>query len=74
MQTLNLLTLYDVKCFTQLFTRSRAARDMMQYYWETMDACVPPASVLTALSDAGLVQVQRTTSLGLFSEYSAHKL
>ena len=59
---------------TQLFTRSRAARDMMRYYWETMDACVPPASVLTALSDAGLVQVQRTTSLGLFSEYSAHKL
>src|ERR1700676_2128697 len=33
---------------TQLFTRSRAARDMMVYYWETMDACVPPAAVLEA--------------------------
>lgn len=58
---------------TQLFTRSRDARDMMRYYWETMDACVPPASVLAALSEAGLSQVKRTTMLGLFSEYTAVK-
>ena len=58
---------------TQLFTRSRAARDMMRYYWETMDACVPPETVLAALSDAGFVEVKRTRMLGLFSEYSAVK-
>jgi 3-oxoacyl-[acyl-carrier-protein] synthase-1 len=34
---------------TQLFTRSADARDMMRYYWETMDACVPPEAVLAAL-------------------------
>lgn len=54
-----------------LFTRSRAARDMMVYYWETMDACVPPESVLSALRAAGLEQVRRKRILGLFSEYSA---
>ena len=53
----------------QLFTRSREARDMMLYYWETMDACVPPASVLAALRAAGLAEVRRDTALGLFSEY-----
>jgi demethylmenaquinone methyltransferase/2-methoxy-6-polyprenyl-1,4-benzoquinol methylase len=58
---------------TQLFTRSREARDMMRYYWETMDACVPPAAVLDALRAAGLTGVKRGTSLGLFSEYTAVK-
>ena len=58
---------------TQLFTRSRAARDMMVYFWETMDACVPPASVLEALRAAGFTEVKRTAMLGLFSEYSAIK-
>ncbi len=58
---------------TRLFTRSNDARDMMHYYWETMDACVPPASVLAALGAAGLTEVKRTTVLGLFSEYTAVK-
>jgi demethylmenaquinone methyltransferase/2-methoxy-6-polyprenyl-1,4-benzoquinol methylase len=56
---------------TQLFTRSRAARDMMVYYWETMDACVPPETVLEALRAAGLSKVERLKLLGLFSEYVA---
>lgn len=58
---------------TQLFTRSRDARDMMHYYWETMDACVPPASVLDALRAVGFTQVARQPMAGLFSEYSAVK-
>lgn len=58
---------------TQLFTRSRDARDMMRYYWETMDACVPPATVLAALRAVGLAEVKRGTALGLFSEYTAVK-
>ena len=56
-----------------LFTRSRDAREMMRYYWETMDACVPPATVLDALRSAGLAAVKRNTALGLFSEYSGVK-
>lgn len=58
---------------TQLFTRSRDARDMMRYYWETMDACVPPPVVLDALRTAGLIEVKRITQAALFSEYTAIK-
>jgi demethylmenaquinone methyltransferase/2-methoxy-6-polyprenyl-1,4-benzoquinol methylase len=58
---------------TLLFTRSHDARNMMRYYWETMDTCVRPDSVLKALSDAGLTQVKRNIVLGLFSEYTAIK-
>jgi demethylmenaquinone methyltransferase / 2-methoxy-6-polyprenyl-1,4-benzoquinol methylase len=58
---------------TRLFTRSNDARDMMRYYWETMDACVPPGSVLAALGAAGFTEVKRHVILGLFSEYTAVK-
>jgi demethylmenaquinone methyltransferase / 2-methoxy-6-polyprenyl-1,4-benzoquinol methylase len=58
---------------TRLFTRSEDARNMMRYYWETMDACVPPALVLQALTAAGLTAVKRTVIGGLFSEYTAVK-
>jgi demethylmenaquinone methyltransferase/2-methoxy-6-polyprenyl-1,4-benzoquinol methylase len=58
---------------TRLFTRSRVAATMMTYFWETMDACVPPEAVLAALQKAGFVQVSRKSMLGLFSEYTAVK-
>jgi demethylmenaquinone methyltransferase/2-methoxy-6-polyprenyl-1,4-benzoquinol methylase len=58
---------------TQLFTRSKDARDMMRYYWETMDACVPPETVMSALRGAGFSDVKRIHMMGLFSEYSAVK-
>src|SRR3954469_4991369 len=58
---------------TQLFTRSRDAKAMMRYYWETMDACVPPETVLDALRKAGFSHVHRVKMLGLFSEYVATK-
>ena len=58
---------------TQLFTRSRDAREMMAYYWETMDACVPPADVLAAMRADGFADVKRKHRGGLFSEYSGVK-
>jgi demethylmenaquinone methyltransferase / 2-methoxy-6-polyprenyl-1,4-benzoquinol methylase len=58
---------------TQLFTRSRDARNMMRYYWETMDACVSPEVVLQALRAAGFNEVDRLRMGGLFSEYTAVK-
>ena len=58
---------------TRLFTRSKAARDMMHYYWETMDASVPPATVVEAMRAAGFAEVKRHCIMGLFSEYVAVK-
>lgn len=59
---------------TQVFTRSRDAKAMMFYFWETMDVCVRPASVLEALQAAGFANVKQGRLLGgLFSEYSATK-
>src|SRR5215472_16516923 len=34
---------------TRMFTGSDAARDLVKYYWETIEACVRPALILEAL-------------------------
>jgi demethylmenaquinone methyltransferase / 2-methoxy-6-polyprenyl-1,4-benzoquinol methylase len=60
--------------FTRLLTRSRSTEAMMVYFWETMDACVPPEIVLQELRTAGFTAVARQRLLGLFSEYSAVKV
>ncbi|KQP38984.1 class I SAM-dependent methyltransferase [Pseudorhodoferax sp. Leaf274] len=53
--------------------RRRDTAELWRYYWDTIDACIAPASVLAALREAGFEQVQRHTELGVFSEYTARK-
>ena len=54
-----------------LITGSRDAREMMSYYWETIDACVPPETILEALEKAGFKNVNPRVEMGIFSEYQA---
>lgn len=42
-----------------------------RYFWETVEACVPPQRVLDTLLDAGFTHVRREVTLGIFSEYLA---
>jgi demethylmenaquinone methyltransferase/2-methoxy-6-polyprenyl-1,4-benzoquinol methylase len=58
---------------TWVFTRSREAQAMMVYFWETMDACVRPESVVAALQSVGFAEAKRIGMMGLFSEYTAVK-
>ncbi|SDC94386.1 class I SAM-dependent methyltransferase [Belnapia rosea] len=46
---------------------------MMQYYWDTIDACVPPATILEALTAAGFTEASCDTQLGLFRAYRAER-
>lgn len=59
--------------FVRLFTQSDIAEEMMVYFWETMDSCVRPESVLAALKAAGFEKEARKPVLGWFSEYTAVK-
>ena len=56
-----------------LRTRSARAAELFRYYWETTRDCVRPQVILEALREAGFTAVQRTTELGIFSEYSGTK-
>lgn len=62
-----------VPFISRLATGSKDAREMMVYYWETIDACVPPDDILAALKAAGFENVNRRVELGIFSEYRAEK-
>jgi demethylmenaquinone methyltransferase/2-methoxy-6-polyprenyl-1,4-benzoquinol methylase len=46
---------------------------LMRYYWDTIDACVPPESIVDALAAAGFERVERHVELGIFSEYRARR-
>lgn len=46
---------------------------MWSYYWDTIAACVPAASVMHTLRDSGFGEVDRHLELKIFSEYRARK-
>lgn len=56
-----------------LVTRHRTTAELWRYFWDTMEACVPPEKVMAALTDAGFSQASRFLELGIFSEYTAVK-
>lgn len=60
-----------VPIVTRLGRRSAAAEEMMRYYWDTIEQCVDPATIESALKAVGFTEVNRTVSLGIFSEYTA---
>jgi demethylmenaquinone methyltransferase/2-methoxy-6-polyprenyl-1,4-benzoquinol methylase len=57
----------------RMFTRSEAARDLLKYYWETIEACIRPELILEALSKTGFKDVKRDSRFGVLSEYTAVK-
>lgn len=57
----------------RIFRRSNDTKMLMRYYWDTIEQCVPPDTILQALSEAGAENAQRHVVLGIFSEYSGTK-
>jgi len=51
----------------------RASHEVMRYYWDTIVACVPPATILAALADVGFEAPRRHVEMGIFSEYTARR-
>ena len=49
------------------------SRTLMRYYWDTIDACVPPAEILRQLGASGLYDVACDTQLGAFRAYTARR-
>lgn len=70
---LNLYMKSVVPTLTRLLRRSAPAEELMRYYWDTIEHCVAPATILDTMSAVGLAQVDRHLTFGTFSEYSATK-
>ncbi|AWU96540.1 class I SAM-dependent methyltransferase [Azospirillum ramasamyi] len=48
-------------------------RTLMRYYWETIDQCVEPEVITTAMTSAGLTQVRCDTDYDLFKNYTGRR-
>lgn len=63
-----------VPMLATLIARKRNTRKLWRYYWDTIEACVPPAQVLAALAAAGFTEVRRhieVKGLSILAEYQA---
>ncbi len=54
-------------------TGTNEARRMMSYFWDTIEACVPPEVILSALEDAGFHNPTRAVTGGVLSRYLGEK-
>jgi demethylmenaquinone methyltransferase/2-methoxy-6-polyprenyl-1,4-benzoquinol methylase len=69
---LSLLKIYMkgvVPLLSRLVARQSETPRLWRYYWDTIEACAPPAQVMATLVRCGFVDVERHVELGIFSEY-----
>ncbi len=60
-----------VPVIARLVARAKESPMLWRYYWDTIEACVPPEDVMATLASQGLTAVERHVVLGIFSEYRA---
>jgi len=57
----------------RLTTGSEPAELLMKFYWDTIDQCVAPETIMKALGRSGFVNVERQLLWGFMSEYRASR-
>lgn len=62
-----------VPALARLAVRNGDTSVLWRYYWDSIEACAKPESVMRTLSNAGLVELEHHVELGIFSEYRAIK-
>jgi demethylmenaquinone methyltransferase/2-methoxy-6-polyprenyl-1,4-benzoquinol methylase len=60
-----------VPLLSRLSRSGRHAEILMHYYWDTIQSCVPPETIVAAMRAAGLRDASCKTDIGLFNTYSA---
>lgn len=62
-----------VPAICRLTTPRGRSGTLMDYYWDTIEACVPAATILRHLTGAGFTDVACETQLGIFRAYTARR-
>ena len=62
-----------IPLLTRVVSKQKESATIWRYYWDSIEACVPPEQVMATLGAAGLTQVNRYVEVGVFSEYQAVK-
>lgn len=62
-----------IPLLTRFVSGQKDTATIWRYYWDSIEACVPPEDVMAALGTAKFTQVTRYVEVGVFSEYQAVK-
>jgi demethylmenaquinone methyltransferase / 2-methoxy-6-polyprenyl-1,4-benzoquinol methylase len=62
-----------IPLLTRIVSKQKDSKTIWRYFWDSIEACVPPERVMVTLRSAGLTQVNRHLEIGVFSEYQAIK-
>jgi demethylmenaquinone methyltransferase/2-methoxy-6-polyprenyl-1,4-benzoquinol methylase len=65
-----------VPVLARLIGSSAESAKLWRYYWDTIEACVPPSGVIATLEDSGFTGVKRhieSRALSILAEYQAVK-
>jgi demethylmenaquinone methyltransferase/2-methoxy-6-polyprenyl-1,4-benzoquinol methylase len=57
----------------RLGSRNKDAETLMTYFWDTIENCVSPETILSTMGETGFEKPGRYCELGIFSEYTARK-
>jgi demethylmenaquinone methyltransferase / 2-methoxy-6-polyprenyl-1,4-benzoquinol methylase len=55
------------------FTAGGRTKTLMEYYWETIENCVPPETILEAMAQAGFADLRCDIDLHMFRSYIGRK-
>jgi demethylmenaquinone methyltransferase / 2-methoxy-6-polyprenyl-1,4-benzoquinol methylase len=71
--TLKLYLCSIAPVLSRLVGRTREAPMLYRYFWDTIEACVPPAQIMAGLQASGFENVRRHVEARMFSEYLARR-
>ncbi len=60
-----------VPTLSRVVAREPDTPRLFRYFWDTIEACVPPAQVMQAMESGGFTNVRRHVEAAIFSEYTA---
>lgn len=55
----------------RMFATSARTAELWRYYWETIEACAAPETIIATLHGCGFERARRHVTHGIFSEYQA---
>lgn len=64
---------HAVPALGRLVSKDKDTSQLWRYYWDTIEACASPASVMKTLTAAGFTNVRRHVDIGICSVYLADK-
>lgn len=64
---------HAVPALGRLVSKDKDTSQLWRYYWDTIEACASPESVMSTLAAAGFTNVRRHVDIGICSVYLADK-